>query len=280
MGFEVRYNLIELCMGADIDDQDADRFEALVARAHQLATPGARLLVDGRYKSFASLRAQRRLSSGALRRDDLPRVEALAAWATPEQRAGHGDSVFAWFSQPDAPSAPPWVSQRHRAGRASVHLIAGSTGAGKSSYAARLARDLGAMCFGIDDWMQRLFGADRPRDAGFEWYMTRIERCEEQIWRLACELHDRAVPSILDLGLTTRAHRARFLEQAAQAGISARLHYVDVPAERRWQRVEARNRERGATYRLEVTRDMFDFVEGMFEPPIPDETDDFVYWWS
>ena len=31
--------------------------------------------------------------------------------------------------------------------------------------------------------------------------------------------------------------------------------------------MQARNRDRGETYRLEVTREMFDFVETLWEPP-------------
>lgn len=39
------------------------------------------------------------------------------------------------------------------------------------------------------------------------------------------------------------------------------LHYLDVPVEERWRRVERRNAERGEIFRLEFTRQMFDFVE-------------------
>ena len=50
-----------------------------------------------------------------------------------------------------------------------------------------------------------------------------------------------------------------------------RLHHLDVDAEERWRRVQGRNTERGPTYRLEVTREMFDFVETLLERPSDDE---------
>src|SRR5689334_16988583 len=43
-----------------------------------------------------------------------------------------------------------------------VHLICGSTGAGKTTYARRLADEIGAVVFSIDEWMAALFWMDAP----------------------------------------------------------------------------------------------------------------------
>jgi hypothetical protein len=51
------------------------------------------------------------------------------------------------------------------------------------------------------------------------------------------------------------------------AGLELTLHCLEAPAEVRWKRVESRNQERGQTFSIAVTRDMFDFVEQMWEPP-------------
>jgi hypothetical protein len=53
--------------------------------------------------------------------------------------------------------------------------------------------------------------------------------------------------------------------------MAVRLHLLDIAPEERWRRVQARNADRGPTFRLEVTREMFDFVETLWEPPAPDE---------
>lgn len=148
-----------------------------------------------------------------------------------------------------------------------LHIVIGPTGAGKSTYCRRLAADCGGVWFVVDEWMQRLFHPDRPEDASYDWYAPRIARCTEMIWSLAAQLVRTGTPSVLEIGLTTRADRERLYEAAARAGLSVRLHTLEAPAELRWQRVEQRNRERGETFTLEVNRAMFDFVEAMWEPP-------------
>jgi len=39
----------------------------------------------------------------------------------------------------------------------------------------------------------------------------------------------------------------------------------------RWRRVEQRNIEKGSTYQLEISRDIFDFLNGLWEAPSADE---------
>jgi predicted kinase len=100
-----------------------------------------------------------------------------------------------------------------------IHLICGSTGAGKTAYALRLS--------------------------------------------------DHLVPCVLDLGFSQTQSRAKFADLAKAASLSVQLHFIDVPAEERWRRVETRNTQKGETYQLgfDVTREMFDFVERLWEPP-------------
>ena len=73
--------------------------------------------------------------------------------------------------------------------------------------------------------------------------------------------------SVLDLGFARAEHRAKFADLAREAGLPVVLHFVDVPAETRWARVQGRNAERGETLAMDVDRAMFDFMEGMWEPP-------------
>lgn len=44
-----------------------------------------------------------------------------------------------------------------------IHLVCGSAGAGKTTYAGKLSRQLGALPLSIDDWMVGLFSAASPR---------------------------------------------------------------------------------------------------------------------
>jgi len=55
-------------------------------------------------------------------------------------------------------------------------------------------------------------------------------------------------------------------------GVSVELHYLDAPKSTRWQRVQKRNKEKNPTvYAIEVTGDMFNFMEPRFEVPDNDE---------
>lgn len=153
------------------------------------------------------------------------------------------------------------------ASRPTIHLVTGSTGAGKTTFSMRLAEQEGAIRLSIDEWMTALFEADRPEPIEFAWMMERVNRCEAVMWTVAVDAARHGVGAVIDCGLTRAQHRRKFAGLAAEAGLPAVLHWVDVPVEERWRRVERRNAERGETFRLEVTRPMFDFVETLWEPP-------------
>jgi len=150
-----------------------------------------------------------------------------------------------------------------------VHLVCGSTGAGKTTYALKLAEQLAAVRFSIDEWMSALFWMDTPQPLDPAWSMERVERCSAQIWATAAQIAARGVPCILDLGFSLAAQRARYADLAREAGLSVQLHFLDASPAERWRRVEARNCQKGETYQLgfDVTREMFDFVETLWEPP-------------
>ena len=151
----------------------------------------------------------------------------------------------------------------------SLHFICGSTGAGKTTYAIRLSAEIGAVRFSIDEWMAALFWMDRPEPLDPRWSIERVERCYAQMWRLASEVAGRGLPVVLDWGFGSAELRRRYADFAAQASLPVKLHVLDVPADERWRRVGLRNMSRGTTHQLpfDVTRDMFDFVESMWEPP-------------
>lgn len=84
---------------------------------------------------------------------------------------------------------------------------AGSTGAGKATYAQVLAERLGGVCLSGDEWMNTLCWPDLPEKSDFTWAMERVQRCEVQASKLAVQLAVRGVPAVIDSGLTTRTQR-------------------------------------------------------------------------
>jgi len=156
-----------------------------------------------------------------------------------------------------------------------VHLVCGSTGAGKTTYARQLSSQLSAVRFSIDEWMAALFWMDSPQPLQPAWSIERVERCTAQIWATALQVALHGVPCVLDIGLSRAESRARFVALAGKEGLSVRLHFLDVPVEERWRRVQSRNAGKGDTYQLpfDVTREMFDFVEALWERPTEEEMD-------
>ena len=148
-----------------------------------------------------------------------------------------------------------------------VHLICGATGAGKSTYSEKLARQIGGVRFSIDEWMQGLHNKDQPEEMSFDWFYERVQRNCAQMRKLSDQLCRIDVPSVFDCGFTNSTERAIFADWAEDAGYPYLLHYVDVPADVRWERVQKRNSEQAETFQFEVTREMFDFIESIWEAP-------------
>lgn len=152
-----------------------------------------------------------------------------------------------------------------------IHLIAGNTGSGKTTYAQSLKEETQALIFSIDKWNKTLFLADKREDDGLEWFLERIERAESMILDLVFQLENVGRDSILDLGLSKFEHREKFRKFADKNGFEIKLHYLDVPKEIRWDRVMKRNTEKGETFEFEVSEDNFNFMESWFEKPIAQE---------
>jgi predicted kinase len=150
-----------------------------------------------------------------------------------------------------------------------IHLVCGSTGAGKTTYANRLSGEVEGIVYSIDQWMTALFWMDSPSPIQAGWSMERVRRCNDQIWTVAAQVAARGTPCILDLGFTRLKERSEIAALAQAAGLSVQLHVLDVPVAERWRRVQSRNAEKGETHQLQfaVTREMFEFVETLWEPP-------------
>lgn len=154
---------------------------------------------------------------------------------------------------------------------ATLHAIFGPSGAGKTTYAHAFARREGAVAFILDDWMARLFGPDMPEPIEYEWMIERVGRCEQQIWSTAAAVMATGTSVVLDIGLMRRDDRARVREIAEGAGLPLQFHFVTAPQEVRRARVAERNVIRGENFAIEVSPEMFDFIEGVFENPEPAE---------
>jgi predicted kinase len=134
-----------------------------------------------------------------------------------------------------------------------------------------LADKLNGVHFSIDEWMVSLFGEDAPENIDPAWFVPRVSRCENQMWAMVLQLGNLGIPSILDFGFQRLEHRQRYASLVRDSQFSAKLHFLDVDASVRWKRVQLRNENQDKTFQMEITRNMFDYIETIWEPPSKDE---------
>lgn len=150
---------------------------------------------------------------------------------------------------------------------AQIHLIIGPVGAGKSTFARQLCREHSAVCLNLDEWMARLFRADRPEEGVMQWYAERTARCIEQIWKLTQGLIEVGSNVVLEIGLIQRRDRERLYRRVDTAGYALTVYVLDAPRELRRERVERRNEQQGDTFSMVVPPHIFDLASDLWEPP-------------
>lgn len=143
----------------------------------------------------------------------------------------------------------PGVRRGMSRGVATVHLICGPVGAGKTTLARRIAAEHGALRCSRDEWVMHLLGAGSV--------------CESVLAQ--------QVGVVLDFGFLSVAERKEHRERALRSGASVHLHVVTARPALRWQRVLARNHDRAETFALLVTEPMFQGSESWWRPPTAEE---------
>lgn len=114
-------------------------------------------------------------------------------------------------------------------------LTCGLPGAGKTTLARQLAADRNAVRLTKDEWLWALGSSPWNRPTG--------EKLEHELWRLAQEILRLGLSVLLDFGLWARVERDEMRSVARGLGVGVELHYLDVPIDELWRRIEARNSE-------------------------------------
>lgn len=167
-------------------------------------------------------------------------------------------------SQSDGVASEGLQQRRVRPGH--IHLVVGPVGAGKSTFARRRCREHGGVRLTLDEWMTTLFSDDRPEVGVAEWYVERAARCVEQIWRVAGGVIRAGTDVVLEIGLILRRDREALYVRAEASGVGLTVYVLDAPRRLRRERVERRNRERGATFSMEVPPHIFERASDLWEP--------------
>jgi len=149
---------------------------------------------------------------------------------------------------------------------ATLFLICGLPGSGKTTLARRIEGERRALRLTPDEWIVRLFGAGLTPPA--------LDWCRDPVEALQWEVAERALVLglnvILDFGFWSRAEREEFRSRAAALGARSELHFLDVARAVLSARLAVRNADL-PPYTFRVTEAQLDLWWGLFEPPAPDE---------
>lgn len=101
--------------------------------------------------------------------------------------------------------------------------------------ARQLAAERGALRLTQDEWLIALGSSP--------WDTPTREKVDAQLWLLAQDVLRLGLSVVLDFGLWARTERDEMRSTARGLGVGIELHYLDVPSDELWRRIQARNAE-------------------------------------
>jgi predicted kinase len=148
---------------------------------------------------------------------------------------------------------------------ATVHMIHGYLGAGKTTFARKLEQTLPALRLTHDEWVLRLYGED-PSPEQFQVLFDRVSERIDAVWTRCASL---GLDVVLDLNFWSRRQRDEVRSTAAKLGAKTLLYHLSCTDGEAWARIEQRNRT--LTDSLFIDRNTFLTLKSRFEPLGDDE---------
>ena len=149
---------------------------------------------------------------------------------------------------------------------ATVYLICGFIGAGKTTFAKKLEEKTGAVRIVKDEWSIRLIGNDPSIDGYAEWDRKIIQLTRDVAFYLAAK----GIDVIIDEGFWEKETRDEMKRRVTEIGAKAVMYYVDTPIETIRERVMGRN-DNLTKESFKISREMLDSYLKYWQPPSEDE---------
>ena len=149
---------------------------------------------------------------------------------------------------------------------ATVYMLCGLPGSGKTVRAEELEAAGAGVLLNADSWVCQLYPEDPEAAARDE----RKFLVHDVQWELVERLLARGISVILDWGVWSREERDQIRQRGRELGATVETIFLDVPLETLHQRIAERNLDLPpGTFRISPQE--LDEWAGVFEPPTEDE---------
>ncbi|MCM1299461.1 MAG: ATP-binding protein, partial [[Eubacterium] siraeum] len=151
-----------------------------------------------------------------------------------------------------------------------VILICGKSCCGKSTYAEKLRKELGAAVLSVDEIMLAIFG----RYVG-EKHDEYCENLQKYLFDKSLELIESGVNVILDWGFWQKDERDYAKDFYKLHNANCEFHYLNISSDMWQKRLNKRNKEveEGKTDAYLVDENLARKFDSLFEPPSENEID-------
>lgn len=137
-------------------------------------------------------------------------------------------------------------------------LLCDLPGAGKTTLAKKLAKEMSAIVMSPDDECLKL---------GISLFDERAKtKVEAKQWRQALKLAQNGQDVILENGFWSREERNKLRQEVHSVGLKVRLIYLEATLDELWRRVEKRNTTRNIPDAAISFSHMKEYA-GLFQPP-------------
>jgi predicted kinase len=150
---------------------------------------------------------------------------------------------------------------------ATLHLMIGLPGSGKTTRAKELELEKHALRLTPDEWQSALFGNDIDEKS----HDTNHTKIEQIMWSVAERLLQLGTDVILDFGCWAQSEREEFRSKAYELGADFKLHFMDVSLEELKKRLTERNKNAGKDSIFYVSEENLKLWTSMFEVPTEEE---------